>query len=154
PVSTTHPAVPGSRVMRVRSRRRTSLRVSQPLRPPSTSTASLQAWPNCARSYPVFGARPLTGIVPSAASAGEEAPAPSAVELAAGSRAMEAAVSVTVTGDGVMVSAGAVAVAVAVIVVVVVEAAVGSPGVVHAAPRVLTTRSAIVPRNRVVMAEP
>lgn len=129
------------------------MRVSQPLRPPSTSTASLQAWPNCARSYPVFGARPLTGRVSSAPSAGEDPPA---AEVAPDPSAGGAgAVSVTVTGDGVSVVGAAVAVVVALVVsVTVVVAAVGSPGAVHAAPRVLTTRSAIVARHRVVVAKP
>ncbi len=48
----------------MRSRRSTSLRVSQPFR-----SASAQFWPNWSRLYPVFGARPLTGSVASFAAA-------------------------------------------------------------------------------------
>src|SRR6185312_9406575 len=64
PLSTTQPLVPALIVSLVRSRRRTSLRWSQPL-----WSASVQAGPNSSRSYPVPAARPLTVIFSSAASA-------------------------------------------------------------------------------------
>ena len=68
PVCTAHPLDPALTTRSVRSRRRMSLRVSQPLRPPSTLTSSVHAAPNKARLYPVFGARPLTARVLSVAS--------------------------------------------------------------------------------------
>ena len=67
---TVQPLEPGLRVVLTRSRRRMSLRVSQPLWPPSTVTSSVQAGPNWSRLYPVFGARPFTGSRASAAIAG------------------------------------------------------------------------------------
>src|ERR1700704_1104937 len=48
------------------------MRVSQPLWPNSTVTSSVQAVPNSARSYPVLGARPLTGICASSSIAADE----------------------------------------------------------------------------------
>ena len=56
--------VPGWTTVPVRSRARMSSRVPQPLR-----STSAQGWPNAARSYPVSGARPLTGRVARTASA-------------------------------------------------------------------------------------
>ena len=64
PVSTTQPFVPSLSTCSVRSRRRMSLRVSQPLR-----STSFHAWPYRSRSYPVLGARPLTGSNVAVASA-------------------------------------------------------------------------------------
>src|SRR4051812_19509210 len=52
---TVHPWVLALRVIARRSRRRMSLRWSQPLR-----SLSVHAAPNSARSYPVIGPRPLT----------------------------------------------------------------------------------------------
>src|SRR6478609_4263674 len=69
PVSTTQSRVRGLKVVSSRSRPRMSLRVSQPLWPPATSTSSVQASPNSAREYPVFGARPFTGKVTRTATA-------------------------------------------------------------------------------------
>src|SRR5687767_7761849 len=90
-----------------RSRRRTSLRVSQPLR-----SLSYHACPNCSREYPVFGARPFTVSVATAASA---------VPFAAGVGA-----TVDFEGVGVGLAVGAaVAAAVGVAVAVSVGVAVG-----------------------------
>src|SRR3954470_3271870 len=61
---TVHPWVSACRVMAPRSRRRMSLRWSQPLR-----SLSVHAAPNCARLYPVIGPRPLTVSAARAASA-------------------------------------------------------------------------------------
>ena len=69
PLRTVQPCEPGLIVIAVRSRRRMSFRVSQPLCPPATVTASVHAGPNWARLYSVFGARPLMGRVASPARA-------------------------------------------------------------------------------------
>src|SRR2546430_1871704 len=49
PAITTQSCVPGRVCAPVRSRRRMSLRVSQPLWPPATVTSSDHAWPNASR---------------------------------------------------------------------------------------------------------
>jgi hypothetical protein len=63
PVSTVHPLLLALRVVARRSRRRMSLRVSQPLCHNGSLLSSVQAVPNRAREYPVIGARPLTASV-------------------------------------------------------------------------------------------
>lgn len=127
------------------------MRVSQPLWPPLTVTASLHGWPNSARSYPVFGARPFAGREPNALIAGEEPPA---VEVGVDVRLVGdcpgVPVTVEVAGDGVTVTALAVAVSVAVAVTVV----VGSLEPEHDAHRALARRSVTAARNRLDMAEP
>ena len=69
PLSTAQPFEPGLISTATRSRRRMSLRVSQPLCPSATVTSSLHESPNRLRSYPVFGARPLIGRLASVANA-------------------------------------------------------------------------------------
>ena len=71
--STTQLLVPALNCGSMRSRRRMSSRVSQPLCPRGTVTSSLHGGPNRIRAYPVFGARPLIGSTFSAASAGPDA---------------------------------------------------------------------------------
>ena len=74
------PCVPVLICNAVRSRRKMSLRVSQPLWPPSTFTSSDQACPNWSPLYPAVVARSRTGSAASATSAvvacsGVESPA-------------------------------------------------------------------------------
>ena len=77
PEVTLQPPVPGLYDLLTMSRRKMSLRVSQPLR-----STSAHAWPNWSREYPVFGARPLTGNSASAAAAVPRLAAPAVAALA------------------------------------------------------------------------